>query len=197
MVIPDHELVRRCLRRDEEACRLLVQRHERPIYSLIWRMVNNNEDARDLTQETFVKIFRALEQFDLSRPFTNWISRIATNVTIDHLRKRRLKTISLSPDPDDPDRRPMELVDQRPRPDDDLDARQESKGLDDLVARLAPHYRIVIQLRHVQQKSYEEISEILDLPLGTVKARLHRAHNQLRGWIQGEGPREREDWEEG
>jgi RNA polymerase sigma-70 factor (ECF subfamily) len=64
------------------------------------------------------------------------------------------------------------------------------------VERLAPHYRIVVQLRHTQQKSYDEIAEILDLPLGTVKARLHRAHNQLRAWLQGETAPVKQDWEE-
>jgi RNA polymerase sigma factor (sigma-70 family) len=186
MLIPDHDLVRRCLRRDEEAFRLLVQRHERQVYALIWRMVGNNEDARDLTQETFVKTFRALDQFDLERPFSNWISRIASNVTIDFLRKRRLPTVSLSPEPGDEDQRQMDLEDMRPRPDEDFEAGREREGLDRLIQRLPPHYRIVVHLRHVQQKSYEEIAEILDLPLGTVKARLHRAHNQLRAWLMGE-----------
>jgi RNA polymerase sigma factor (sigma-70 family) len=196
MVIADQELVRRCRRRDEEAFRLLVQRHQRSIYSLIWRMVGNSEDARDLTQETFVRTFRALDQFDLTRPFGNWISRIATNVTIDFLRKKKLRTVSLSPDPEDDDQRPMEIVDARPRPDEHLESGREREELDRLIARLAPHYRIVVHLRHVQQKSYEEIAEILDLPLGTVKARLHRAHNQLRAWLLGETGPVKADWED-
>jgi RNA polymerase sigma-70 factor, ECF subfamily len=187
MTMTDSELVRRCLGGEDEAFRLLVQRYERPVYSLIWRMVANGDDARDLTQETFIKVFRALDQFDLSRNFSFWINKIASNVTIDFLRKRRLRTISIHPDPEDEDRRPIDLVDDRPPPDRLYDAERTRENLDRLVNRLAPHYRLVVQLRHIQQRSYEEISEMLDLPLGTVKARLHRAHNQLRVWMQGEG----------
>lgn len=188
----DSDLVRRCLRGEDEAYRLLVQRYERPVYSLIWRMVANGEDARDLTQETFVKVFRALDQFDLTRNFSFWINKIASNVTIDFLRKRRLRTVSIHQDLEDEDRRPLELVDDRPLPDRDYDDARRRERLQALIDRLAPHYRLVVHLRHVQQRSYEEISEILDLPLGTVKARLHRAHNQLRSWMVGQAALEEE-----
>ena len=183
----DSDLVRRCLRGDEEAYRLLVQRHERPVYHIIWRMVANSEDARDLTQETFVKAFRALDQFDQNRTFSYWINKIATNLSIDFLRKRRLRTVSIDADPEDDDRRPPTLRDGAPLPDRQLEQRQTGEMLGRLVERLAPHYRVVVHLRHTQQRSYEEIAEMLNLPLGTVKARLHRAHNQLRAWIRGEG----------
>lgn len=187
MTAPDGDLVRRCLTGDEEAFRLLVQRHERPVYYLIWRMVSNPEDARDLTQETFVKVFRALDQFDLERPFSFWINKIASNVTIDFIRKRKLRTVSIHPDPQEPDRRPLDLPDDGPLPDERFRLVRQREGLEKLVERLPEHYRVVVHLRHTQQRSYEEIAEMLELPLGTVKARLHRAHNQLRGWLRGEG----------
>lgn len=173
------------MRGDEEACRLLVQRHERPVYHIIWRMVMNSEDARDLTQETFVKVFRALDQFDQSRTFSYWINKIAANQAIDFLRKRRLRTVSIDVDPELDDRRPPVLRDAAPLPDRQLEHRKMSEYLSHLITRLAPHYRVVVHLRHIQQRSYEEIAEMLDLPLGTVKARLHRAHNQLRAWMRG------------
>jgi RNA polymerase sigma-70 factor (ECF subfamily) len=149
-------------------------------------MVTNTEDARDLTQETFVKVFRALDQFDQSRTFSYWINKIATNQAIDFLRKRRLRTVSIDIDPDDEERRPPTLRDEGPLPDRQLEQRKTSEYLGRLVERLAPHYRVVVHLRHHQQRSYDEIAEMLDLPLGTVKARLHRAHNQLRAWMRGE-----------
>jgi RNA polymerase sigma-70 factor (ECF subfamily) len=182
----DSELVRRCLAGDEDAFRVLVQRHERPVYHIVWRMVTNTEDARDLVQETFVKAFRALEQFDQARTFSFWINRIATNLSIDFLRKRRLRTVSIDPDPRDEERRPPMLRDENPLPDRVLEMRRMGEALGLLVDRLAPHYRVVIHLRHAQQRSYDEIAELLDLPLGTVKARLHRAHNQMRAWMRGE-----------
>jgi RNA polymerase sigma-70 factor (ECF subfamily) len=174
------------MRGDEEAYRLLVQRHERPVYHIIWRMVTNPEDARDLTQETFVRVFRALDQFDQSRTFSYWINKIATNQAIDFLRKRRLRTVSIDVDPEEDNRRPPILRDGGPLPDRQLEQRKMSEFLSRLVERLAPHYRVVVHLRHHQQRSYDEIAEMLDLPLGTVKARLHRAHNQLRAWMRGE-----------
>jgi RNA polymerase sigma-70 factor (ECF subfamily) len=182
----DSELVRRCLAGDEDAFRVLVQRHERPVYHIIWRMVTNTEDARDLVQETFVKAFRALDQFDQARTFSFWINRIATNLSIDFLRKRRLRTISIDPDPNDEERLPPVLRDGSPLPDRVLETRRVAETLGRLVNRLAPHYRVVVHLRHAQQRSYDEIAEMLDLPLGTVKARLHRAHNQMRAWMRGE-----------
>ena len=182
----DSELVRRCLAGDEDAFRVLVQRHERPVYHIVWRMVTNTENARDLVQETFVKAYRALEQFDQARTFSFWINRIATNISIDFLRKRRLRTVSIDPDPRDEERRPPMLRDENPLPDRVLEMRRMGEALGLLVDRLAPHYRVVIHLRHAQQRSYDEIAELLDLPLGTVKARLHRAHNQMRAWMRGE-----------
>ncbi|MBK8231620.1 MAG: sigma-70 family RNA polymerase sigma factor [Candidatus Eisenbacteria bacterium] len=164
---------------------MLIQRHERAVYHLVWRMVRSDEDARDLTQEIFLKVFRVLEQFDQERNFTSWLFKIASNQTIDFLRRRKLKTVSLGHDPEDEDRPPLEIADPGPRPDDDLVEHRRREMLALLVDRLAPHYRIVVQLRYERQLSYEEIRDILGLPLGTVKARLHRAHQQLKTWLSG------------
>ena len=185
-MIPDGDLVQRCLDGEEEAYRLLVQRYQRPVYSLVHRMVSSPDDATDLTQETFVKVFRALDQFDQNRNFSSWIYKIASNQAIDYLRKRKLRTISIHADPDDNDRPALDLEDPGPPPDSSLDASLRREHLAGLVDRLAPHYKVVVELRYQQQRSYEEITEILDLPLGTVKARLHRAHHQLKGWLSGE-----------
>lgn len=188
MSLSDTEVVRRCLAGEEEAFHVLVQKYERPVYYLIHRMVASDEDTVDLTQETFIKVFRALEQFDPDRSFSSWLYKIASNQTIDFLRKRRLRTISIDGDPEVDDRPALDLVDAGPRPDALLDAGRRREHLAQLVGRLAPHYRIVVELRYQQQRSYEEITEILDLPLGTVKARLHRAHHQLREWMTGPDP---------
>lgn len=186
-MIPDGDLVRRCLDGEEEAYRLLVQRYQRPIYSLVHRMVSSPDDATDLTQETFVKVFRALDQFDPARNFSSWIYKIASNQAIDYLRKRKLRTISIHADPEDNDRPALDLEDPGPPPDSRLDASLRREHLAGFVERLAPHYKVVVELRYQQQRSYEEITEILELPLGTVKARLHRAHNQLKAWMTGDG----------
>ncbi len=194
MTLSDGEIVRRCLAGEEEAFRTLIQRHERAVYHLVWRMVRSDEDAKDLTQEIFLKVCRVLEQFDQERTFTSWLFKIASNQTIDFLRRRRLKTVSLGHDLEDEDRPPLEIADTGPRPDQDLAESKRKEMLVGLIDRLAPHYRIVVELRYEQQLSYDEIKDILGLPLGTVKARLHRAHQQLKAWLTGtEVPREAGD----
>ncbi len=186
MPMSDADIVARCLAGEEEAFRLLVERFDHPVYVLIHRMISSDEDARDLTQETFVKAFRALEQFDQKRNFSSWLYKIASNQTIDFLRKKKLQTTTIDGDPDRDDRPALDLVDEKPRPDQLVDEGFRREKLTDMVRDLAPHYRVVVELRYQKQLSYDEITEVLDLPLGTVKARLHRAHHQLRAWMEGE-----------
>jgi RNA polymerase sigma-70 factor (ECF subfamily) len=165
----DADLVRRCLSGDQRACRDLVRRYERPVYSVLMRVVRRAEDAEDLVQETFVKVFRALDRYDVERPFSAWIFTIASRLAIDHLRRRRVQTVSLSvSDPGSGEERTMDVEDKGLKPDE-----------------ITSHYRIVVLLRHQQDLSYEEIAEALNLPLGTVKARIHRARALLKDRIQG------------
>jgi RNA polymerase sigma-70 factor, ECF subfamily len=183
--IDEAPLILRCRRGEADAIRELVEAYERPIFHIIWRTVGNPEDARDLTQETFVRAIRALDRFDPSRPFRNWVFRIATNLAIDHLRRRRLRTVSIDVDEDDARgmRAPV-LVDSGSRPDEIHEQTWLSEKLGKLVERLPAEYRMVVHLRHHDQLSYEEIAEALGVPLGTVKARLHRAHHRLRAlWV--------------
>jgi RNA polymerase sigma-70 factor (ECF subfamily) len=180
-------LILRCREGDSDAIRKLVHQYEGPVYHIIWRTVGNLEDARDLTQETFVKAIRALESFDTDRPFRNWIFRIASNLAIDHLRRRRLRTVSIDVDEGDDRRDRMRapvLIDPGDRPDEAHARVRLSEKLERLVAQLPPDYRTVVHLRHREQLAYEEIAQVLQIPLGTVKARLHRAHQRLRAlWI--------------
>ena len=189
--IPNDEsaLILRCRKGDADAIRQLVEGYERPIFHIIWRSVGSLEDARDLTQETFVRAIRALDRFDTTRPFRNWIFRIASNLAIDHLRRRRLRTISINIDQDDERgmRAPV-LIDPGDRPDEVHEQAWLSEKLARLVDQLPPEYKVVVHLRHGEQLSYEEIAEALGVPLGTVKARLHRAHHRLRILWLGEMP---------
>ena len=185
MTASDAEIVQRCLSGEEEAFRILVQRYERPVYGLIHRMVASDDDAHDLTQESFVKVFRSLEQFDSARNFSSWIFKIASNQTIDFLRKRRFHTVSIHADPEKEDRREVQLEDPGTGPSGEYAEARRRERISELVQKLPPHYRVAIELRYMQERSYDEIAETLDLPLGTVKARLHRAHHQLRAWLEG------------
>jgi RNA polymerase sigma-70 factor (ECF subfamily) len=183
----DRELVGRCLRGDERAYRELVERYRRQVYSLALRMVRRAEDAEDVTQETFVRMFKALDRYDPDRPFGAWIMTIASRLSIDHLRRKRRTPISLFQHDSASDEEYMiEVEDPGPTPDVSAVHQEERQRTDDLIESLPEHYRIVVMLRHIQDLSYEEIAEALKLPLGTVKARIHRAREMLKSRIEGQ-----------
>jgi RNA polymerase sigma factor (sigma-70 family) len=197
MEIPDSVLVRRCLGGEEEAFRILVTRHQSAVYSLILRMVRNREDARDLTQETFIRVFGSLDRFDQERNFSFWLTRIAANRTIDFLRRRKMSTVSLDGDFDDRSGEGSpgpQIKDGHDLQDQQLDASRRRERLLRLIGELPVNHRVVLLLRYLQQLSYEEIASLLDLPLGTVKARLSRAHQQIREWIEERGKGSAADW---
>lgn len=184
----DQELVAAALAGSQEAYRRLVVRFERPLFSLIARMVGDREMAEDLAQETFVKAFRHLDRYDRERKFSSWLFKIAHNTTLDHLRRRELETVALeTPDDDagdlaavlaDPSERSPEAVAQRG----DL-----ARALAGAVARLRPEYREVVLLRFAQGQAYQDIAEITGLPLGTVKTQLHRARKELMDVLRADG----------
>jgi RNA polymerase sigma-70 factor (ECF subfamily) len=177
----DPELVRRCLAGDERAYRELIERYERQVYSVAVRMVRVAEDAEDLTQETFVRMFKALDRYDPARPFPAWLLTIAARLSIDRLRRRRVKTVSLfRSEPGSEEEHVVEFADPGPGPEELAERLEEERSAERLIGALPEHYRIVVVLRHQQGLSYEEISEALRLPLGTVKARIHRARALLK-----------------
>ena len=185
----DAEILGRCLAGDERAYRELVQRYERQVFTLARRMLGSAEDAEDLTQETFVRMFRALERYDPARPFAAWLYTIASRLCIDHLRRRRVRPIAALPRDADDDR-PFEVEDTALRPDEQVAHAEEEDRVRGLIDSLPPHYRLVVLLRHQQDLSYDEIAEALHLPLGTVKARIHRARALLKERLAGgEGSR--------
>jgi RNA polymerase sigma-70 factor, ECF subfamily len=183
----DGGLIRRCLAGDERAYRELIERYQSRVFSLALRMVRQREDAEDLTQETFVRMFRAADRYDPTRPFGAWLFTIASRLCIDHIRRRKLKVVSLSQsEPGSTEDHQMDLEDPGLGPDEITSRNQEERRTQELIDSLPPHYRIVVMLRHQQDLSYDEIAAALGIPLGTVKARIHRARALLRGRI-GEG----------
>lgn len=169
----------------EGAFRELLVRYERPVFSLVFRMVRDRALAEDLAQEAFIRAFRAIGSYNPSFKFSNWILKIANNHTIDHLRKRQVDTISIhgsrhATDADEVSRSRVDLVDPGERPDAYVENRELGSAIEEAIGRLRPEYRTVILLRHVEGYSYDEIAETLDLPLGTVKTYIHRARNELK-----------------
>jgi len=171
----DAELVQRCLAGEERAYGLLLKKYKRPVFSLVYRMVRQREEAEELASEAFFKAFRALATFDPAKPFSSWIFKIASNLSIDWLRRRKMETASL----DDADA-VWELPDGRPTAEEALERAQTMQVVEEAIGKLAPDYRVVVLLRHHEERSYEEIADILGLPLGTVKIRLFRAREELK-----------------
>jgi RNA polymerase sigma factor (sigma-70 family) len=177
----DLKTIRRCKRGEEAAFAEILDRYRGAIYNLCYRMTRNAEDARDLGQEVFIKVFSLLDRFDEHYAFSSWLFRIATNHCIDHLRRNRLRFMSLDgavgPDGEEFE---LQLPDTGPEPDTVLQRKEAMARLEEVIDDLPPHYKAITLLRHHQQLSYEEIAEVLQLPLGTVKARIHRARAQIQ-----------------
>ena len=186
---PDAALVRSALQGDEAACEALVRRFERPVYNLISRLVRDAAAAEDLTQDTFLKMFRALGQYDAAQRFSSWLFRIAHNTAIDHLRHRRLLIASPPLDADgEPEDPVARLPDLRGDSPETAAVRRQIAGvLDSAIDDLRPEYRAVVILRHQEDLDYDEIARVLDLPLGTVKTYLHRARKVLADRLQAAG----------
>ena len=181
----DRDLVRRCLKGDERAARELVSRFERPVFSQVFRMVRDRELAEDLAQEAFVRAFDRLETYDPSYKFSSWLFKIAHNLTIDHLRKKDLDTVSIhgAPDATTADQQEataVTLESREERPDERFEASALGDEIEEAIGELRPAYREAILLRHVEGRAYDEIAEIMELPLGTVKTYIHRARKELQ-----------------
>jgi len=183
--VTDQEVVARSREGDEAAYRELIRRYERPVFSLIFRMVRDREIAEDLSQETFIKVLNAISTYRPEFKFSSWVFKIANNTAIDHLRRRELDTLSLEGSPHAATPEAMEatalqLGTERASPLDDVASRELGGEIEIAINRLRPEYRSCILLRHVEGRAYEEIADILGLPLGTVKTYIHRARNELR-----------------
>jgi RNA polymerase sigma-70 factor (ECF subfamily) len=183
--LTDQEVVLLARGGREAAYRELVRRYERPVFALLYRMVRDRELAEDLAQETFVKALNAIDSYRPEFKFSSWIFKIANNAAIDHLRRRELDTLSLdgSPHAETPEAMQataLQIGARQESPLDAVEAKELGGAIEEAIGRLRPEYRSCILLRHVEGRAYEEIAEILDLPLGTVKTYIHRARNELR-----------------
>lgn len=182
-------LVAQALAGSEEACRRLVERYERPVFGLILRMVRDPAVAEELAQDTFIKAFGALERFNPRKKLSSWLFKIAHNTAIDHLRKREPLTVSLSPPQEDegPDYGAT-LADAGSRdPEQRAQEADLARGIEEALGGLRPEYREVLVLRFQEGLAYDEIAQVLDLPLGTVKTHIHRARKELAGRLTEAG----------
>ena len=183
--LTDPAVVELARKGSEAAYRELLARYERPVFSLIFRMVRDRETSEDLAQETFIKVLNNLDRYSPEFKFSSWLFKIANNLTIDHLRRRRVDTISIEGAPDavtseSAKATSIAVVSGDESPLEELESRELGTAIERAIGKLRPEYRACIMLRHVEDKSYEEIAEIVKLPLGTVKTYIHRARHELR-----------------
>lgn len=180
----DFNLVSKAKDGDQKAYAELMQRYKDSIYFMALKMVNNKDDAMDLTVETFGKAFENLDKYKPDFAFSTWLFRIATNNCIDFIRKKRLNVVSLHTlSEEDSEEKHMQVRAEGLNPEENSIKKQESEKLKNIVEQLPIRYRKLIILRYYDEQSYEEIAKQLDIPLGTVKAQLFRARDLMANII--------------
>ena len=185
--LSDHQLIEAAKAGDEPAFGEIMRRYRNPITNYIYRFLNDYEEAVDLAQETFVRVYFALERYHTEYAFSTYIYRIATNLAISEIRKRkRRKLLSLTGlfQFDNEESQDFNPPDEKSLPDEDLIDSEQSRIIARAIATLPEKYRAPIVLRDVEDKSYEEVAQILELGLGTTKSRISRARKLLREKLQ-------------
>jgi RNA polymerase sigma-70 factor (ECF subfamily) len=183
--LPDADVVALAQRGREDAFRELVRRYERPVFSLVFRIVRDSATAEDLAQDTFIKVLNNIDKYRPEFKLSSWLFKIANNVAIDHLRRRQLNTVSMDGSPHASTAADIEATRFDVASDDEsaleeMESKELGSAIEHAIGKLRPEYRSCILLRHVEGRSYEEIAATLDLPLGTVKTYIHRARHELR-----------------
>jgi RNA polymerase sigma-70 factor (ECF subfamily) len=189
MSVEDRLLLDRLIERDEQAFSEIVRLHGDKVFSLIYRMLGNRQEAEDVAQDVFITVFKTIESFRGEAKFTTWLLRIAANHA-----KNRIKHLARRPtegaDPDDvsqlrtlPDRPSPPVQARIETPDAMLEAAQTERLMQEAIANLPEDQRLLVVLRDVEEMSYQEIEEITGLPEGTIKSRLHRARMAIKEWL--------------
>ncbi|MDE2691757.1 MAG: sigma-70 family RNA polymerase sigma factor [Acidobacteriota bacterium] len=181
-------LVAEAIEGSELAFRTLVERYQRPVFSLVLRMVRDHGVAEDVTQEVFVKAWMALSRYDPRRRFASWLFKIASNAAIDQLRRKKLPTTPIETSDTDQLSILDRIEDERSESPDTLVKRRElSAALEAAVAALRPEYRLVVLLRFREELPYRDIAEATGMPLGTVKTNLRRARREIEERLRQDG----------
>ncbi len=178
-ILTDQEVVQSVLAGDRDAFAALVERYQKGLVTYIYHMVHHYEEALELTQEVFVKVYENLNRYDGQFKFSTWLYKIASNHTIDHLRRQHPPTTSLQQSQDNPDQPEIPLESATLSPQDAYHNKKLLEEVQKAVDELPASYRELIILRHFNFRSYEEMAKITGLPVGTVKNRIFRARQIL------------------
>lgn len=177
--LTDGELIQAAIRGREDGFEELVRRYQRPITGYIYRMLNNYDASLDVTQEVFIKVYNSLERYSSEYKFSTWLYRIAHNAAIDYMRRNSVNQQSIEAENADGTYQ-LQIESSQPNPEQERERSEWRREIETVVKCLPQVYRELILLRHAQDLSYDEIAEITNLPLGTVKNRLFRAREMMR-----------------
>jgi RNA polymerase sigma-70 factor (ECF subfamily) len=182
----DSELIEEALEGDTSSYGLLVTRYKNSVHNMAYRMMNNAEDAEDIAQEAFISAYRSLDRFDTNRRFSPWLFRITINLCIDHLRRQRYRPIYIDDEGTymDEGESKIQIPDSSPDPQMMAETAEIREIIEGAIAGLSPKYRAVLMLRYLEDFTYAEISEALDVSTNTVKTHLHRGREILKRKIK-------------
>lgn len=181
------ELIRRAARGEEQAFEALVKSHQMRAFRVARHMVPSDDDAQDIVQEAFLRVFRSLERFDFQYSFSTWLNRIVTNLAIDHLRRRRLVTQPTGGEDDDGESWDADLPSTAPAPSERIEASETARKVRECIAALAPHFQSVLTLREIEGLPCTEIAKLVGATHVTVRWRLHRGRKLfLEEWERRE-----------
>jgi len=185
--LTDAELVDRCRKRDPEAFSILVDRHKKMVFACAYRMVGDEQEAEDVAQDVFLRVYQALPRFRGESKFTTWLYKIVSNVCLNRLRKVKPETVSIEANEEEPKFSPLRLANCDDTPEANFEWKRFRERIRNLISSLPRQYSEVITLRHMQGMAYDEIASALNLPLGTVKTHLFRARERLKEILEQDG----------
>ena len=177
----DNELIERCKHGDRDAFTAIMEKYQNLVFGMAYNILSDYQDAEDAAQDTFVKAYKSISSFKGQSAFTTWLYVICKNSCNDILRKRQKHSQVMSIDSDDSDDSPIrEIKSDKPTPEEQAELNETQKIVREAINSLKNEYKEVLVLSDMQQLSYDEVSAILKIPVGTVKSRLNRARNALR-----------------
>jgi RNA polymerase sigma-70 factor (ECF subfamily) len=186
-VSDDVKLIADCLNGQTAAFGELVTRHQDRLYNTVFRLLNNSEDARDVVQEAFLHAYQSLHSFKGDARFFTWLYRIAVNTAISFKRKRRV-VLRLQPTGDGGGTDPLD-PNETNRPGHGIEMAEQEKRVHEALSRLSPEHRSVLVMKDMDGMKYEDMAEVLQVPIGTIRSRLHRARLEIREVLLGEETR--------